>query len=147
MSQVQATLHLEDQLCFPLYAASRMIIQAYREPLEALGLTYPQYLVMMTLWEKDGQAVNEIGKKLFLDSGTLTPLLKRLEASSLIKRIRSEADERRVEIELTFQGKSLKSKAAGIPAMILETLNSWESQELNSLKVELEKLVHTLNQT
>ncbi|SNS59373.1 transcriptional regulator, MarR family [Belliella buryatensis] len=147
MSQVLATLRLEDQLCFPLYAASRMIIQAYRDPLESLGLTYPQYLVMMTLWERDGQAVNEIGKKLFLDSGTLTPLLKRLEANSLIKRVRSEADERRVEIELTFQGKSLKSKAEGIPGKILETLNSWESQELDSLKVELDKLIATLNQT
>ncbi len=146
MAKVQDSLLLEDQLCFPLYAASRMMIQVYREPLEELGLTYPQYLVMMVLWQQDGQAVNEIGKKLFLDSGTLTPLLKRLEANNLIKRVRSEADERKVEIELTFQGKSLKNKAENIPAKILQSLNSWESQELNSLQDSLNKLVETLNQ-
>ncbi|AFL84040.1 transcriptional regulator [Belliella baltica DSM 15883] len=146
MSETQNSLLLEDQICFPLYAASRLIIQTYREPLEELGLTYPQYLVMLVLWEKDGQAVNEIGKKLLLDSGTLTPLLKRLEANNLIKRVRSEQDERKVEIELTFQGKSLKSKAEKIPKKIAESLNSWEPQELINLTTEVNKLVHTLNQ-
>ncbi|MFD2035730.1 MarR family winged helix-turn-helix transcriptional regulator [Belliella marina] len=123
-----------------------MIIQAYREPLEELGITYPQYLVMMILWENDGLAVNEIGKRLFLDSGTLTPLLKRLESHNLIKRVRSEQDERKVEIQLTFQGKSLKSKAEKIPGKVLECLNSWEPETLINLKNEVNKLVETLNQ-
>ncbi|RZS95309.1 MarR family winged helix-turn-helix transcriptional regulator [Cecembia calidifontis] len=83
---------------FPFYVASRLISQAYREPLEALGLTYPQYLVMLCLWEEDGLMVSQIGDKLSLDSGTLTPLLKRLEAMNLVKRERSEEDERRVEM-------------------------------------------------
>ena len=89
---------------FQFYVASRLISQAYREPLEELGLTYPQYLVMLVLWEKDGQMVSQIGDKLQLDSGTLTPLLKRLESVNLIKRVRSESDERKVEIELTYPG-------------------------------------------
>ncbi|MCH7414890.1 MarR family transcriptional regulator [Belliella sp. R4-6] len=146
MTKEQDLLLLENQICFPLYAASRMIIQAYREPLEELGITYPQYLVMMILWEKDGLAVNEIGKRLFLDSGTLTPLLKRLESHNLIKRVRSEDDERKVEIQLTFQGKSMKSKAEKIPAKILECLNSWEPETLVNFKSEVNKLVKTLNQ-
>lgn len=147
MSKEQESLLLENQICFPLYAASRLIIQAYREPLEALGITYPQYLVMLVLWEKDGQAVNEIGKKLLLDSGTLTPLLKRLEANNLIKRVRSAQDERKVEIELTFQGKSMKSKAEQVPKKILESLKGWEPMELNKLTMEVNKLVDTLNQS
>ena len=146
MSKEQECLLLENQICFPLYAASRLIIQAYREPLEELGITYPQYLVMLVLWEKDGQAVNEIGKKLMLDSGTLTPLLKRLETNNLIKRVRSAQDERKVEIELTFQGKSMKSKAVKVPEKILQRLNSWEPKELDILTTEINKLVHTLNQ-
>ncbi|GAB2620985.1 MarR family winged helix-turn-helix transcriptional regulator [Belliella aquatica] len=146
MSKEQKSLLLENQICFPLYAASRLIIQAYREPLEELGITYPQYLVMLVLWEKDGQAVNEIGKKLLLDSGTLTPLLKRLETNNLIKRVRSDQDERKVEIELTFQGKSMKSKAEKVPEKIMERLNSWEPKELDILTTEINKLVNTLNQ-
>jgi DNA-binding MarR family transcriptional regulator len=146
MSKEQECLLLENQICFPLYAASRLIIQAYREPLEELGITYPQYLVMLVLWEKDGQAVNEIGKKLMLDSGTLTPLLKRLETNNLIKRVRSAQDERKVEIELTFQGKSMKSKAVKVPEKILQRLNSWEPKELDILTTEINKLVNTLNQ-
>ncbi|MCH7397445.1 MarR family transcriptional regulator [Belliella sp. DSM 107340] len=146
MAKDSDLLLLENQICFPLYAASRMIIQAYREPLEELGITYPQYLVMMILWEKDGLAVNEIGKKLFLDSGTLTPLLKRLESHNLIKRVRSEEDERKVEIQLTFQGKSMKSKAEKIPSKIMECLNSWDQKSLVNFKSEVNKLVETLNQ-
>lgn len=146
MTKVQEFLFLANQNCFPLYAASRLIVQAYREPLEELGITYPQYLVMLVLWEKDGQAVNEIGKKLLLDSGTLTPLLKRLEANNLIKRVRSDQDERKVKIELTFQGKSMKSKAEKVPEKIAERLKSWDPNALGVLKTEINRLINTLNQ-
>lgn len=138
------SLLLENQICFPLYAASRMMIQAYREPLEELGLTYPQYLVMLVLWEKDGLTVSQIGEQLFLDSGTLTPVLKRLEANHFIKRNRSDKDERKVEIELTYPGKSLKAKAAQIPEKILSLLNQWEDGELSMFKTQVNKLIDTL---
>ena len=111
---------LQNEPGFQFYVASRLISQAYREPLEELGLTFPQYLVMLVLWEKDGQMVSQIGEKLQLDSGTLTPLLKRLESVNLVKRVRSESDERKVEVELTYPGKSLKSKAQHIPEKIKE---------------------------
>jgi DNA-binding MarR family transcriptional regulator len=146
MSKVQESLFLDNQICFPLYAASRLIIQACREPLEELGITYPQYLVMLVLWENDGLAVNEIGKKLFLDSGTLTPLLKRLETNNLIKRVRSDQDERKVKIELSFQGKSMKSKAEKVPKKIAERLKSWEPNALGILTSEINRLINTLNQ-
>lgn len=138
------SLLLENQICFPLYAASRMMIQAYREPLEELGLTYPQYLVMLILWEKDGLTVSQIGARLFLDSGTLTPVLKRLEANNFIKRNRSDKDERKVEIELTYPGKSLKTKAAHIPEKIQSLLNQWEEGELSMFKTQVNKLIDTL---
>ncbi|MCH7410742.1 MarR family transcriptional regulator [Belliella sp. DSM 111904] len=140
-------LLIENQICFPLYAASRMLIQNYHEPLSAIGLTYPQYLVMLVLWEEDGLAVNSIGKKLHLDSGTLTPLLKRMESASLIKRVRSDVDERKVEIELTFQGKALKNKAESIPDKVRVTLNSMDTESLDSLKSKLHQLLDTLNQS
>ncbi|MCH7402593.1 MarR family winged helix-turn-helix transcriptional regulator [Belliella kenyensis] len=146
MSKKDALL-LENQICFPLYAASRMLIQAYHEPLGAIGLTYPQYLVMLVLWEEDGLAVNVIGKKLHLDSGTLTPLLKRLESSNLIKRVRSDKDERKVEIELTFQGKALKNKAGTIPEKLRQALNTIDLESLDRLKLQLHQLIDTLNQS
>lgn len=126
---------------FQFYVASRLISQAYREPLEELGLTYPQYLVMLVLWEKDGQMVSQIGDKLQLDSGTLTPLLKRLESVNLIKRVRSESDERKVEIELTYPGKSLQVKAQHIPEKISGFFNTWEGNELSQLTMLMEKLI------
>lgn len=138
------TLLLGNQICFPLYAASRMMIQAYRELLEDLDLTYPQYLVMLILWEKDGLTVSQIGAKLFLDSGTLTPVLKRLEANNFIKRNRSDKDERKVEIELTYPGKTLKAKAAHIPEKIQSLLNQWEEGELSIFKEQVNKLIDTL---
>lgn len=144
MSSSNDSLLLESQICFPLYAASRMMIQAYREPLEELSLTYPQYLVMLILWEKDGLTVSQIGEKLFLDSGTLTPMLKRLEANNFIKRNRSDKDERKVEIELTYPGKSLKAKAAHIPEKIQSLLNQWEEGELSMFKAQVNKLIDTL---
>lgn len=144
MSKSDDHLLLQNQLCFPLYAASRMMIQAYREPLEELSLTYPQYLVMLVLWEKDGLTVSQIGEKLFLDSGTLTPVLKRLEANNFIKRNRSEKDERKVKIELTYPGKSLKARAAHIPEKIESFLNQWEQGELIMFKTKMNKLIDTL---
>lgn len=108
-------LKLSQQLCFPIYAASRLITQLYRPYLEALGLTYPQYLVMMLLWENGTQSVKEIGDQLFLDSGTLTPMLKRMETDGLISRKRAAHDGRVVLIALTSEGITLKEQAAKIP--------------------------------
>jgi MarR family transcriptional regulator, organic hydroperoxide resistance regulator len=132
---------LQNDPGFKFYVASRLISQAYREPLEDLGLTYPQYLVMLVLWEKDGQMVSQIGEKLQLDSGTLTPLLKRLESVNLVKRVRSESDERKVEIELTYPGKSLQTKAQHIPKKIKEFFNTWEDKEFNQLIMLMERLI------
>lgn len=107
-------LQLEALLCFPLYAASRQIGQAYRPLLADLGLTYPQYLVMVVLWERDGLSVGQIGARLFLDSGTLTPLLKRLERQGMVDRRRSVVDERTVQIHLTPEGSTLREQAVGL---------------------------------
>ena len=112
-------LKLDNQMCFPLYAASRLVVQAYRPLLEELGITYPQYLVLMVLWEKDGSSVSEIGARLSLDSGTLTPVLKRLAAQTLVKRRRSKHDDRAVENWLTERGRGLKLKAVEIPMKLL----------------------------
>jgi MarR family transcriptional regulator, organic hydroperoxide resistance regulator len=112
-------LALENQFCFALYSASLAMTKTYKPFLDKLGLTYPQYLVMLVLWQQDDVLVKTIGEKLFLDSGTLTPLLKRLEASSLIQRTRDEADERQVRITLTREGRALKKKAQCIPHEVL----------------------------
>jgi MarR family transcriptional regulator, organic hydroperoxide resistance regulator len=112
-------LALDNQLCFPLYAAARLVTQAYRQHLEALGLTYAQYLVLLVLWERDAQTVSEIGERLFLDWGTLTPLLKRLQRSGLVRRARRASDERIVENRLTAAGKRLKKRAARVPIALL----------------------------
>jgi len=119
-SNINPALLLDNQLCFALYSASLAMTKLYKPLLNALGLTYPQYLVMLVLWERDGLMVSELGDRLFLDSGTLTPLLKRLEASGLIARIRDVQDERRVHITLTQAGRTLKTEAAQIPACILK---------------------------
>lgn len=113
-------LALERQVCFALYAASRAVTAAYRPLLEPLGLTYPQYLVMLVLWERGTQPVGDIGAALHLDSGTLSPLLKRLEAGGLVERHRSAEDERRVLVELTAEGRALRDRAVDVPARILE---------------------------
>ena len=102
-------LKLDQQLCFALYAASRAITKTYRERLADIGLTYPQYLVLIVLWESDKQAVSDLGRRLMLDTGTLTPLLKRLEVMELVRRVRSSSDERQVHIHLTPAGLALKS--------------------------------------
>lgn len=112
-------LLLDNQLCFAVYSASLAMTRLYKPLLEKLNLTYPQYLVMLALWEQDGPMVSELGERLSLDSGTLTPLLKRLEANGLVLRLRDVADERRVHINLTPAGRKLKSRAAGVPACLL----------------------------
>src|SRR5882762_4242176 len=112
-------LLLGNQLCFAIYSTAHAFNRVYKPLLDRLGLTYPQYLVMLVLWERDGVPVKDIGERLFLDSGTLTPLLKRLEAAQLIKRTRNPADERQVLIALTAQGQALKEKARTVPQSIL----------------------------
>ena len=114
-----AALLLDNQLCFALYSASLAMTKLYKPLLEELGLTYPQYLVMLVLWEQDGPMVSELGQRLGLDSGTLTPLLKRLEAAGLVSRLRDVADGRRVHLHLTAAGRRLKTRAAKIPACVL----------------------------
>jgi DNA-binding MarR family transcriptional regulator len=111
-------LRLDQQICFPLYAAARAMMQAYQPLLAKLGLTYPQYLVLMVLWEDDGLSVKALGERLYLDSGTLTPLLKRLEEAGLLRRVRAEHDERVVEVFLSADGKRLKKRAESVPGEI-----------------------------
>ncbi len=113
-------LELDNQLCFALYSTSLAMTRVYKPLLDELGLTYPQYLVMLVLWERDGLMVSELGERLYLDSGTLTPLLKRLEVSGLIARSRAVEDERRVHITLSAAGRKLKTRAARIPGCILQ---------------------------
>ncbi len=108
-------LCLENQLCFPLYACAKQVVRQYRKPLEHLGLTYTQYIVMMVLWEYGGMTEGELGKKVRLDSGTLAPLLKRLEKQGLIRRIRPDNNERVLFISLTEEGEALKEKAVSVP--------------------------------
>lgn len=114
-----ALLRLDHQLCFALYSASLAMTKRYKPLLAELGLTYPQYLTLLALWEEDGLTVNRLGERLHLDSGTLTPLLKRLEQAGLISRLRDAQDERRVHVRLTPAGRALKSRAAQIPACVL----------------------------
>ena len=115
----KSLLQLDHFFCFQLYAASRALTALYRPLLEPLGLTYPQYLVMVVLWEKDSLNVKQLGEKLFLDSGTLTPLLKKLEGQGLVVRRRAAADERQVIIGLTPRGRELRQQAEGIPTSLL----------------------------
>ncbi|WDF70042.1 MarR family transcriptional regulator [Sphingobacterium oryzagri] len=119
---MEEQLKLENQTCFPLYALSREITNAYRPLLEEIDLTYPQYLVLLVLWENKTVTVNQLGEKLYLDSGTLTPLLKRLQGKGLIDRTRSKRDERVVEISLTAAGEQLEQQALKIPEKLAESL-------------------------
>jgi MarR family transcriptional regulator, organic hydroperoxide resistance regulator len=138
-------LRLDQQLCFALYSASLAMTKLYRPMLDALGLTYPQYLVMLVLWERDVISVGELGERLNLDSGTLTPLLKRLEAQGRLVRNRSSQDERRVEVSLTDDGRALRAQARAIPPRILEgvgcTLDQLGplTQRLQDLRLSLQR--------
>ena len=137
-------LHLDNQLCFPLYALSRQMTALYRPYLGKLDLTYPQYLVMLLLWEREKLSVKEIGCELWLDSGTLTPLLKRMEETGLVNRLRCVADERIVHVQLTKEGKQLQKKAVGIPGNIFSEL-SLSNAQLKSLKKELSAILNKLD--
>ena len=136
-------LLLDQQLCFALYAASRSVTGLYRRLLEPLGLTYPQYLVMLVLWERDGLAVSELGQRLQLDSGTLTPLLKRLQAAGLVARQRRKEDERVVDIQLTEAGLALRDKASGIPECLAQCMQL-SLDQMQSLRDELKRLTQQI---
>src|SRR4030081_1718354 len=137
-------LQLDNQLCFAVYSTAHAFNRVYKPLLDRLRLTYPQYLFMLVLWERDGVPVKDIGERLFLDSGTLTPLLKRMEAANLIKRTRSTEDERQVLIALTPQGQALKEKARAVPQSILAA-SACSVGELLAMKNELVALRDQLN--
>lgn len=132
-------LKLDNQLCFAVYSASLAMTKAYKPLLSELGLTYPQYLVLLVLWEQDGLQVSELGERLTLDSGTLTPLLKRMETAGWLQRQRSTADERRVQVCLSAEGLALKTRAACVPARMAQAL-ACDLPELRLLTTELHAL-------
>lgn len=129
-------LALDNQFCFALYSASHAVTRTYKPLLDRLGLTYPQYLVMLVLWEQDGILVKDIGARLFLDSGTLTPLLKRLEANGLLGRNRDRLDERQVRISLSDAGRALRERATAIPQQVL-CASGQQAAALGRLRAEL----------
>ncbi|WP_211911172.1 MarR family winged helix-turn-helix transcriptional regulator [Tardiphaga alba] len=137
-------LQLDNQICFAVYSAGHAFNRVYKPLLDKLGLTYPQYLAMLVLWERDNVPVKEIGEKLFLDSGTLTPLLKRLETAGLVKRTRGEKDERTVIVTLTPQGKALRDKANAVPQGILRAADC-TVEEMVAMKDEIVALRDRLN--
>ncbi len=137
-------LLLDNQLCFPLYSAANAVVRAYRPLLDALDLTYPQYLVMMVLWQQNAISVKTLGEKLHLDSGTLTPLLKRLESKGLVERRRSVTDERARELWLTERGTALREQALAVPKSMVCKFDL-DIDELVMLKQLCEKVVGKLN--
>jgi len=139
-------LKLENQLCFLLYSASRLMTRLYRPLLDEIGLTYPQYLVMLVLWESKGKplSIGEVGDLLMLDTGTLTPLLKRLEQNDLLLRVRSKEDERRVELVLTEEGQALRLKAEQVPLKLMCQADMSEADM--TAQVEIKDLMKELNQ-
>ncbi|ELV8675581.1 MarR family winged helix-turn-helix transcriptional regulator [Vibrio vulnificus] len=140
----EAQLLLENQICFPLYSAANAVIRAYRPLLEALDLTYSQYLVLLVLWQQNGINVKDLGAKLHLDSGTLTPLLKRLEAKGIVERRRGQTDERVRELFLTEAGRALKQQAQQVPQNMLCRIDL-SIDELVTLKNLCEKVLEKLN--
>ena len=130
---------LDRQLCFALYSSSLVMTKLYKPVLGALGLTYPQYLVLLALWEADAIGVGELGEQLYLDSGTLTPLLKRMEAAGLLARARAVGDERRVIVTLTAAGRALRRKAEGVPLQVA-CATGCELHELSELTAQLQAL-------
>ena len=141
-------LKLENQICFSVYAAAREMTKLYKPLLEKLNVTYPQYLVLLVLWETNSITVNEMGRKLYLDSGTLTPMLKRMESAGLLYRHRSSEDERRVIISLTDKGKAAQEDASSIPHQLVDQLGM-DQEELIQFKASLVKTlnrVHEKNQ-
>lgn len=136
-------LPVESQLCFAVHAAARAFTAAYRPLLDPLGLTYPQYLVLLVLWDRDGLGVKSIAERLHLESGTLTPLLKRLEAAGYVRRRRVPEDERHLRVELTAAGRALRDRAAGVREGIVRALGGAEEQ-LEALRLELDRIVPLL---
>jgi DNA-binding MarR family transcriptional regulator len=132
-------LALDRQFCFALYSASHAMTKTYKPMLDRIGLTYPQYLVMLVLWEQDAILVKDIGARLFLDSGTLTPLLKRLESNGLVSRNRNPLDERQVRVELTDQGRALRADAEAIPEQVL-CASGQELSVLGGMRNELARV-------
>lgn len=132
-------LSLDNQLCFALYSASLSMTRLYKPLLDELALTYPQYLVMLALWETDGVTVSDLGTRLSLDSGTLTPLLKRLEATGYLSRMRDVADERRVLVRLTAEGRALRDRAVQVPQCLLAA-SQCSLEELSQLTRQLQAL-------
>ncbi|PUZ21210.1 DNA-binding transcriptional regulator, MarR family [Chitinophaga costaii] len=139
-------LTLEDHLCFTIYALSRQFTCVYRPALDALGITYPQYLVMVLLWEQDGRSVKDLGARLYLDSGTLTPLLKRLEEKQLLHRQRDTTDERVVLVHLTAAGKALQEQAPTVTGALQDKMNL-SLDQINALRGQLSTLLHSLEPT
>jgi DNA-binding MarR family transcriptional regulator len=137
-------LSLDRQLCFALYAASRAMTAVYRPVLDELGITYPQYLVLLALWEQDGRGVGELCEELSLDTGTLSPMLKRLGALGLVERQRLASDERRVEIRLTERGRALRAQACDIPRRLAGAAGM-PLAEVDELRTTLAQLTHSLN--
>ena len=142
-------LKLENQICFPFYAISRLITRAYQPFLDDLGITYPQYLVLMVLWEEDMVTVNGIANKLILNTNTITPLLKRMEKQGLIIRNRSNEDERKVLIKLTQKGSEMKLLAASIPESLLSSLKieNYDEQQFEDFRATLKLLISFLKQS
>lgn len=136
-------LRLDRQICFPLYAASNLINRLYRPVLSKLGLTYPQYLVMLALWEQAPRTVGALGEALYLDSGTLTPLLKRMEQAGLLTRKRDPEDERRVQIDLTSEGRALRAEAQRVPETLTAGFEG-DPADVEQLRDSVQALVATL---
>jgi MarR family transcriptional regulator, organic hydroperoxide resistance regulator len=143
MSEAAAKLRLEQQVCFAIYSAMHAINKAYMPLLGKLALTYPQYLAMLVLWETDGVTVKELGERLFLDSGTLTPLLKRLEGMGLVCRSRDPKDERKVRLTLTEKGKVLRLAAQPIPGQIAAAMGR-PAEDLKAVRKELRRIRNAL---
>lgn len=140
-------LKLGNQFCFPVYAASRLIIREYQPYLDELGITYPQYLVLLVLWESDGMTVNDIAHKLILNTNTVTPLLKRMESAGLLKRSRSDQDERKVEVYLTPEGIRMREAAASIPEKLVRGIHpgSLNLEEMVEVRDRLNRLIAHLS--
>jgi len=147
MIMKEEQLKLGNQICFPIYSVSRLITKAYKPYLEKMGLTYPQYLVLLVLWEHGELSMNQIGEKLLLNTNTLSPLIKRMEKMNLLKRARSEQDERSVLVGLTERGISYKSDAAPVPEKLLKSLLSEEVEltDVMLLKDTLDKWIDILS--
>lgn len=140
------SIRLGNQICFPLYACAKEVVRRYREPLEALNLTYTQYIVMMVLWEFGSMTEGELGRKVHLDSGTLAPLLKRLDKQGYIQRIRPENNERKLLLSLTEQGEALKEKAKAVPAAMQGCI-PLEQEDLMLLKSLLDQALIRMNES